>query len=136
MLTVLLAAAALLAVSPVSAWAAGSATKTVIQDGLTVTLRATPGAVATGAPVHFVARAWTEHATGALVYGLIYGDGTSSRPVAIPQYCLAGSGRPAAGTWRFTHRYRAAGHYQVRFEVSVNCGGEHAAVRLTVTVKA
>jgi hypothetical protein len=109
MLVALLAAVAVAAVSPVSASASGSATKTATQDGLTVTLTATPSGAESRQPVRFIARAQTEHATGALIYGLAYGDGTTSRPVAIPQYCFAGPGRPATDTWHFTHRYRAPG---------------------------
>lgn len=135
MLAALLGVVAVL-VSPGPALASGSATKTATQDGLTVTLTASPIDAGSGKPVRFTARARTEHATGALVYGLAYGDGATTRPVAVPQYCLAGPGRPATGAWHFTHRYHAPGRYQVRFEVSVNCGGEHAVVRLTVNVKA
>jgi hypothetical protein len=128
----LLAVAAVAVLSPVSALASGSTTRTVTQDGLT----ATPTNAQTGQPVRFVARARTQHATGALVYGLTYGDGTSARPVAVPQYCLAGSGRPAAGTWHFTHQYSAPGRYQVRLQMGVNCGGEHASLQIAVNVAA
>jgi hypothetical protein len=132
----LLAALAIASVSPVAAYAQGSVTKTATQDGMTVTLTADPLSAGSGTVVRFVGRAHTEQATGALVYGLTYGDGTSSRPVAVPQYCLAGAGRPASGTWRFTHRYAKPGRYQVRFGVSVNCGGEHASVQLTLDIRA
>jgi hypothetical protein len=118
--------------SPAASWASGSVTKTVTQDGLTVTLTATPEG---GGSVRFSAHARTEHATGAWIYSLAYGDGSTSRPVAIPQYCLAGAGRPATGSWNFTHQYRKSGRYAARFTASVNCSGEHATVQLTLSVR-
>jgi hypothetical protein len=81
-----------------------------------------------------VASASTEQATGALGYGLSYGDGMNAAPVATPQFCLAGPGRPAQESWRFTHRYRAPGRYRVRLDVYVNCGGARASVAVAVIV--
>lgn len=119
------------------AWSAppsGSATGRATADGLTVTLTALPGRTRPGRTVQIVARASTQQATGALGYGLSYGDGSSAPPVAIPQFCLAGPGRPAKDSWRFTHRYRAPGRYRIRLDVYVNCGGGRASVGVMVTV--
>lgn len=104
-------------------------------EGMTVTLVARPGHPRKGAPVHFLATASAEHADGALTRSLAFGDGRDAPPIAIPQFCLAGPGRPASATWRFTHRYRAAGRYEVKFASGVNCGGGHASVTLTVNVR-
>jgi plastocyanin len=118
-----------------SASAGGSATNKTTVDGLTVTLTAAPARTSPGTTVRFLASASTQHATGALGYGLSYGDGRSAAPVAIPDFCLAGPGRPAQQSWRFTHSYRAPGRYQVRLNVYVNCGGQRASVAVTVIVR-
>jgi hypothetical protein len=68
------------------------------------------------------------HATGALGYVLVFGDGSSAAP-AIPMYCLA-AGRPAHETWQLSHRYLKAGHYRVMASGFANCGPG----RVTATV--
>jgi hypothetical protein len=134
-LLAILAFAAMAATSAAPASASGpSVTKTATQHGLTVTLTAAPANAKVGQPVHFTAKAQTEHATGAWIYSLAFGDGTTSRPVAIPQYCLAGAGRPATGSWTFTHHYRSSAHYVIRFGAAVNCSGASASVRVVVNV--
>jgi hypothetical protein len=118
-----------------SAPAGDSATSKRTADGLTVTLTAAPARTSPGTTVRFVASASTQHATGALGYGLSYGDGRSAPPIAIPDFCLAGPGRPAQESWRFAHSYRTPGRYRVRLNVYVNCGGQRASVVVTVTVR-
>lgn len=120
------------------AWSAppgGSAMNKASADGLTVRLTAVPARTRAGRTVEIVASASTQHATGALGYGLSYGDGTSAGPIAIPQFCLAGPGRPAQESWRFTHRYGTPGRYRVKLDVYVNCGGARAGVGVTVIVR-
>ena len=79
-----------------------------------------------------MATAYARRATGALGYGLRYGDGTSAPPIEVPQFCLAGRGRPVRQSWRFSHRYRAPGRFRASLSVQVNCGGAQATAALSV----
>jgi hypothetical protein len=69
------------------------------------------------------------HATGALGYLLVFGDGFIAA-TALPMYCLAGPGRSAHQTWQLSHRYVHAGHFKVMASGFANCGSG----RVTATV--
>lgn len=108
----------------------------VNEHGLRVTLSVDLSEVRVRAPVEIELKARAQHANGALFYTLAYGDGKSAPPVMVPQYCLAGGGRPASGSWHFTHRYRSRGAHKIVARVMVNCGGASAKVAVTVHVSA
>jgi hypothetical protein len=78
---------------------------------------------------HFDLSVTDSHATGALGYLLVFGDGSSAAPV-MPMYCLAGPGRAEHQTWQLSHRYLKAGHYKVMASGFANCGSG----RVTATV--
>ena len=82
-----------------------------------------------GAALQFHLSVTDSHATGALGYLLVFGDGSSAAP-ALPMYCLAGPGRPAHQAWQLSHRYVHAGHYKVMASGFANCGSG----RVTATV--
>jgi hypothetical protein len=107
----------------------GHRTSTKTLGGLSVTLTVKPWRMDRGAAVQFNLSVKDSHATGALGYLLVFGDGSSAAP-ALPMYCLAGPGRPAHQSWQLSHRYVHAGHYEVMASGFANCGSG----RVTVTV--
>jgi hypothetical protein len=109
--------------------AEGHRTSTATLGGLSVTLTVKPWRVDSGAAVQFNLTTTDSHATGALGYLLVFGDGSSAAPV-MPMYCLAGPGRSAHQTWKLTHRYVKSGHYKVKASGFANCGSG----RVTATV--
>lgn len=110
-----------------------SATATVGSGGLTVTLMATPKRSKVGSSVEFNATAYERHARGAIGYQLLYGDGATTPPSVLPQFCLV-KPRPAHKTWRLSHRYTSPGKYTVSLSVDVNCTRDHATASVTVIV--
>lgn len=108
--------------------AVGHRTSTTSLGGLSVTLTVRPWRADHGAVVRFDLSVTDSHATGALGYVLVFGDGSSAAP-AIPMYCLA-VGRPAHETWQLSHRYLKAGDYKVTASGFANCGPG----RVTATV--
>jgi hypothetical protein len=109
--------------------AQGHRTSTKSLGGLSITLTVKPWQVERGAAVQFKLSVTDSHATGALGYLLMFGDGSSTAP-ALPMYCLAGPGRPAHQSWQLSHRYVKSGHYKVMASGFANCG----AGRVTATV--
>ncbi len=109
--------------------AEGHRTSTTSLGGLSVTLTVKPWRADRGAAVRFNLSVSDSHATGALGYLLVFGDGSSTAP-AMPMYCLAGGGRPAHQTWQLSHRYVRSGHYPVIASGFANCGSG----RVTATV--
>lgn len=107
---------------------------TVHSHGLTLSLSATPAVAKAGVPVALVLNAHARSANGAFGDRVRFGDGTSTPPVALPQYCLA-HGPAATRTWRFTHRYRKPGSYKVSATAYVNCSGERATVSVRLRVR-
>jgi hypothetical protein len=99
-----------------------------------VTLTAISAVVSPGVTVRFLARAQESHATGALSYQLLYGDGTSDQ-AATPALCRPGAGVPAQETWRLTHHYRAAGSYSAAVTVQAQCTTDRAMATVPVVVK-
>ncbi|HEX4116636.1 MAG TPA: hypothetical protein VHY18_12265 [Solirubrobacteraceae bacterium] len=112
-----------------------SSSATARSGGLTVTLTATPARVTRGSTVRLRLTALERSARGAFGDRLSYGDGTASPPTAVPQFCIAGTPPPASRTWRFSHRYHAAGTYHLTATVFVNCTSDHATTLVTVRVK-
>jgi hypothetical protein len=113
--------------------AKSSVAASAASGGLTVTLTASPARGAPGQRVAFVVSAYEAQAHGALGYHLAYGDGTSDQ-IAVPLYCLGGSGSPQAQTWRLTHGYSTAGSYTASVTVTANCTPDHATTQVTITV--
>ena len=113
--------------------AEGHRTSTTSFGGLSVTLTVRPWRADRGAAVQFNLSVSDSHATGALGYLLVFGDGSSTAP-AMPMYCLAGGGRPAHQTWQLSHRYLRSGHYKVMASGFANCGSgrDTASVNLDV----
>jgi hypothetical protein len=109
--------------------AEGHRTSTTTLGGLSVTLTVKPWQADHGAAIQFDLRVTDSHATGALGYLLVFGDGSSAAP-ALPMYCLAGPGRPAHESWQLSHRYVRVGHYKVMASGFANCGSG----RVTATV--
>ena len=72
-------------------------------------------------------------ASGALVYRLYYGDGTSTQNVA-PQFCIASPQTPKRASWHLSHRYPRAGTYRVLAVGSVNCSSARASVTTVVVI--
>ncbi len=112
-----------------------SSSATARSGGLTITLTATPARVMRDSTVRLRLTARERSARGAFGDRLSYGDGTASPPTALPQFCLAGTPPSAGRTWRFSHRYHAAGTYHVTATVFVNCTGDHVITLVTVRVK-
>jgi hypothetical protein len=104
-------------------------------DGLIVTLAIAPLPASAGSPVAVKLAATDSHAQGALGYMVRFGDGTAAELSPVPQFCLAGPGRPAHQTWQPTHRYGRRGRYAISATVYVNCTHEQATVRTTVLVR-
>ena len=111
----------------------GSTAKaTASSGGMTVTLAASPDHAPVGGTVHITLRAQDTSAAGAFAYVVAFGDRQqTSNPV--PQYCRQ-SGVPEDQTWQFTHSYAEPGSYTVAASVRDNCGTDHAATYVTVTV--
>jgi hypothetical protein len=108
--------------------AQGHRTSTTTLGGLSVTLTVKPWRAQRDAAVQFNLSVTDSHATGALGYLLVFGDGSSTAP-AMPMYCLA-TARAAHQTWKLSHRYLRSGHYKVMASGFANCG----AGRVTATV--
>ena len=122
------------ALVPATATAAeGHRTSTTSLGGLSVTLTVKPWKADRGAAVQFDLSVADSHATGALGYLLVFGDGSSAAP-ALPMYCLAGPGRPAHQTWQLSHRYVKAGHYKVMASGFANCGSGRVTATVSIDV--
>jgi alpha-galactosidase len=115
--------------------ASSSAKATTHSHGLSLSLSVTPETARPGVPVNVSLVAHARSANGAFGDRVSFGDGTSTPPVALPQYCLGGDAPAASRTWRYTHRYRKRGTYEISASAYVNCSGEHASISLTVHVK-
>lgn len=111
----------------------GHRTSTTTLGGLSVTLTVKPWRAVAGAAVQFKMSVTDSHATGALGYLLVFGDGSSAAP-ALPMYCLAGPGRPAHQNWQLSHRYLKAGHYKVMASGFANCGSGRVTASVNVDV--
>lgn len=111
----------------------GHRTSTTSLDGLSVTLTVKPWKADRGAAVQFDLIVTDSHATGALGYLLVFGDGSSVAP-AVPMYCLAGPGRPENQAWKLTHRYVHAGHYKVMASGFANCGSGRVTAMVNIDV--
>jgi len=110
----------------------GHRTSTTSLGGLIVTVTVKPWRAKRGAAVQFNLSVSDTHATGALGYLLVFGDGSSTAP-AMPMYCLA-AGRPAHETWQLSHRYLRAGHYKVMASGFANCGSGRVTATVNVEV--
>ncbi|MFZ2049787.1 MAG: glycoside hydrolase family 27 protein [Solirubrobacteraceae bacterium] len=115
--------------------ASASAKATTHSHGLSLSLSVTPDTARPGAPVKVSLVAHTRSVNGAFGDSVSFGDGTSTPPVALPQYCLGGNAPAGSRTWHYTHRYRKRGTYRISASAYVNCSGEHATVSLTVHVE-
>ncbi len=110
------------------------ASRTVRSAGLTITLMATPAQPKPGARVVFTATAYASHAPGAIVYQLLYGDGTRAPQTAVPLFCATGKGAPVHRSWRFSHRYDTPDRYTASLTVAVNCSRDRASATVAVLV--
>lgn len=108
---------------------------TTRSDGLSLSLTVAPATAPPGAPVKVTLLAHARSANGALGDRVSFGDGTSTPPVALPQYCLGSKAPPASRTWRYTHRYGKRGTYKISASAYVNCSGKRASISLTEHVK-
>ena len=113
--------------------AEGHRTSTTSLGGLSVTLTVKPWKADRGAALQFHLSVTDSHATGALGYLLVFGDGSSAAP-ALPMYCLAGPGRPAHQTWQLSHRYVKAGHFKVMASGYANCGSGRVTATVSIDV--
>ena len=104
-------------------------------DGLAVTLAIAPTPASAGSPVVVRLTATDPHARGALGYVVRFGDGTTAESSPVPQFCLAGTGRPAHQTWRLPHRYERRGRYSMSATVYINCTHDLATVRTEVVMR-
>lgn len=120
---------------PARATRAGRLRARVNRDGVRLVLTASPRLAAPREPVRFRLHGVVEHASGALVRSLAFGDGTRTPSVMVPQFCLGLGGRAQSGTWTFTHAYRRRGSYRATASVGSNCGGGHASVSVVVRVR-
>lgn len=102
---------------------------------LRVTLAVTPTVARAGAAVRVTVVATDPHTQGALGYVVRYGDGATVDSSPVPQFCLAGAGRPAHQTWALTHHYRVHGRYAISATAHVNCTDESATALTRVVVR-